>query len=434
MRMYDLIEKKKHGVELTTEEIKEVVMGYTNGDIPDFQMSALLMAIYFKGMNDRERFDLTMAMRDSGDILDLSSINGVKIDKHSTGGVGDKVTLVLGPIIASIGVPVAKMSGRGLGHTGGTIDKLEAFAGFDGALSEEHFINQVNSIGIAVTGQSANLAPADKKLYALRDVTATVDEISLITSSVMSKKLAAGTDAIVLDVTVGSGAFMKELEPALTLAKSMVNIGKTAGKNIAAVLTNMDEPLGYAVGNILEVKEAIAALKGNGPEDLMEVVYALGQKMVVFAGLAADEQEARGLMEEAVKSGKAFDKFVEFIKAQNGDESFAIDPEKFDKAKYVIDVKAPQDGFVSKINAEKIGLASMTLGGGREDLDDVIDMSVGVVLKKKVCAKVQKDDVICQIHSNDEKKTALALKMIEEAYKFSANAPEELPLVLATVE
>ncbi|MBQ6464190.1 MAG: thymidine phosphorylase, partial [Pseudobutyrivibrio sp.] len=276
MRMYDLIEKKKMGEALTTEEIYHIVNGYTHDEIPDYQMSALLMAIYFKGMDVRERYDLTMAMRDSGDILDLSSIDGVKIDKHSTGGVGDKVTLVLGPIIASIGVPVAKMSGRGLGHTGGTIDKLEAFPGFNGALSEEQFISQVNNIKIAVTGQSKNLAPADKKLYALRDVTATVDEISLITGSIMSKKLAAGTDAIVLDVTVGDGAFMKNKESALELAKSMVDIGKRANKKIAAVLTNMDEPLGFAVGNNLEVIEAINALKGNGPEDLMEVVYELG--------------------------------------------------------------------------------------------------------------------------------------------------------------
>ncbi|MBQ5474959.1 MAG: thymidine phosphorylase, partial [Lachnospiraceae bacterium] len=283
MRMYDLIEKKKMGEALTTEEIYHIVNGYTHDEIPDYQMSALLMAIYFKGMDVRERYDLTMAMRDSGDILDLSSIDGVKIDKHSTGGVGDKVTLVLGPIIASIGVPVAKMSGRGLGHTGGTIDKLEAFPGFNGALSEEQFVNQVNNIKIAVTGQSKNLAPADKKLYALRDVTATVDEISLITGSIMSKKLAAGTDAIVLDVTVGDGAFMKNKESALELAKSMVDIGKRANKKIAAVLTNMDEPLGFAVGNNLEVIEAIEALNGNGPEDLMEVVYELGSQMIVFS-------------------------------------------------------------------------------------------------------------------------------------------------------
>ncbi|MBQ7469483.1 MAG: pyrimidine-nucleoside phosphorylase [Pseudobutyrivibrio sp.] len=434
MRMYDLIEKKKLGQELSTEEIKDIIDGYTRGDIPDYQISALLMAICFNGMNVRERYDLTMAMRDSGDILDLSSIDGVKIDKHSTGGVGDKVTLVLGPIIASIGVPVAKMSGRGLGHTGGTIDKLEAFPGFNAALSEDEFINQVNSIKIAVTGQSKNLAPADKKLYALRDVTATVDEISLITGSIMSKKLAAGTDAIVLDVTVGDGAFMKNKENALELAKSMVDIGKRADKKIAAYLTNMDEPLGYAIGNNLEVIEAIEALKGNGPEDLMEVVYALGSQMIVFSGIETDKAKARGLMEEAVKNGSAYDKFVEFIQAQGGDATYAKDINKFAPAKYIIPVNADIDGYVHALKAETFGLASMSLGGGRETFDDVIDMSVGIVLNKKVGDSIKAGEPICFIHANDEKKAKHAQDMILGATVISPDKCDHMKLIIDIVE
>ena len=434
MRMYDLIEKKKLGQELTTEEIYHVIDGYTKGDIPDYQISALLMAIYFNGMNVRERYDLTMAMRDSGDILDLSSIDGVKIDKHSTGGVGDKVTLVLGPIIASIGVPVAKMSGRGLGHTGGTIDKLEAFPGFNATLSDEQFINQVNSIKIAVTGQSKNLAPADKKLYALRDVTATVDEISLITGSIMSKKLAAGTDAIVLDVTVGDGAFMKNKESALELAKSMVDIGKRADKKIAAVLTNMDEPLGFAVGNDLEVIEAIEALNGNGPEDLMTVVYELGSQMIVFSGIETNKDKAKELMKEAVSSGKAFAKFIEFIDAQGGDSSYAKDVKKFKPAAHVIPVNAEADGYVHAIKAEAIGLASMSLGGGRETFDDVIDMAVGIVLNKKVGDEIKKGEPICFIHANDMAKVAHAEEMIRNATTISPEACKHMDLIIDIVE
>ncbi|SDZ82644.1 pyrimidine-nucleoside phosphorylase [Pseudobutyrivibrio sp. ACV-2] len=434
MRMYDLIEKKKLGEELSTEEIYHIINGYTHDEIPDYQISALLMAIYFNGMNVRERYDLTMAMRDSGDILDLSSIDGVKIDKHSTGGVGDKVTLVLGPIIASIGVPVAKMSGRGLGHTGGTIDKLEAFPGFNGALSEEAFINQVNSIKIAVTGQSKNLAPADKKLYALRDVTATVDEISLITGSIMSKKLAAGTDAIVLDVTVGDGAFMKNKESALELAKSMVDIGKRADKKIAAVLTNMDEPLGFAVGNNLEVIEAINALKGNGPEDLMEVVFELGSQMIVFSGIETDKAKAKELMKKAIESGAAFDKFVQFIEAQGGDASFARDINKFAPAKHIVPLLAESDGYVHAIKAEAIGLASMSLGGGRETFDDVIDMAVGVVLNKKVGDEIKKGEPICFIHANDESKIAYASDMIRKATSIQPEKCNHMDLIIDIVE
>ncbi len=434
MRMYDLIEKKKLGQELSKEEIYHVINGYTDGSIPDYQISALLMAIYFKGMNVRERYDLTMAMRDSGDILDLSSINGVKIDKHSTGGVGDKVTLVLGPIIASVGVPVAKMSGRGLGHTGGTIDKLEAFPGFNVALSEQQFIDQVNDIKIAVTGQSKNLAPADKKLYALRDVTATVDEISLITGSIMSKKLAAGTDAIVLDVTVGDGAFMKNKEMALELAKSMVDIGKKADKKIAAILTNMDEPLGFAVGNNLEVIEAINALNGNGPKDLMDVVYELGAQMIVFSEIETDKEKAKKLMKDAVSSKKALDKFIEFIEYQGGDSSYAKDISKFKPAKHIIPVNALESGFVHAIKAEAIGLASMSLGGGRETFDDVIDMSVGIVLNKKVGDKIEKGEPICYIHANDENKIAHAEEMIRNATLISHEKCDHMKLIIDIVE
>lgn len=434
MRMYDLIEKKKLGEELSTEEIYHIINGYTNGEIPDYQISALLMAIYFKGMNVRERYDLTMAMRDSGDILDLSSIDGVKIDKHSTGGVGDKVTLVLGPIIASIGVPVAKMSGRGLGHTGGTIDKLEAFPGFNASLSEEEFISQVNDIKIAVTGQSKNLAPADKKLYALRDVTATVDEISLITGSIMSKKLAAGTDAIVLDVTVGDGAFMKNKESALELAQSMVDIGKRADKKIAAVLTNMDEPLGFAIGNDLEVIEAINALNGNGPDDLMEVVYELGSQMIVFSGIETDKSKARKLMENAVASGKAFEKFCQFIERQGGDVAFARDINKFKPANYVIPVEAKEDGYIHAMKAEAFGLASMSLGGGRETFDDVIDMSVGIVLAKKVGDYIKKGEAICYVHANDKAKAEHAIEMINKATVISTDKCDHMKLIIDIVE
>lgn len=432
--MYDIIEKKKLGQELTTEEIDMVIQGYTRGEIPDYQISALLMAIYFNGMNTRERFDLTMSMCNSGDILDLSSIEGVKIDKHSTGGVGDKVTLVLGPIIASIGVPVAKMSGRGLGHTGGTIDKLEAFPGFNGALADEDFINQVNDIKIAVTGQSKNLAPADKKLYALRDVTATVDEISLITGSIMSKKLAAGTDAIVLDVTVGDGAFMKTKENALKLAHSMVDIGKYANKKIAAILTNMDEPLGYAVGNNLEVLEAIEALNGNGPQDLMDVVFELGSQMIVFSGIETDKVKAKKLMADAIESKAAFNKFVEFIGRQGGDSSYATDTSKFKSASILHEVKAEEAGYVHALKAEAFGLASMSLGGGRETFDDVIDMSVGIILNKKVGDYVEKGEVICTLHANDADKVKNAEELVRKATIIKAEKCEHLPVIIDIVE
>ena len=384
MRMYDLILKKKQGKELNTEEINWMIKEFTEGRIPDYQMSAMTMAICFQGMDKRETFDLTMAMRDSGDVLDLSRIDGIKVDKHSTGGVGDKVSLVLTPIVASLGVPVAKMRGRGLGHTGGTIDKLESFSGFSTEISEEKFIDSVNTIGIAIAGQTANLAPADKKLYALRDVTATVDQMSLIASSIMSKKLASGADAIVLDVKTGNGAFMQKEEDAIALAKAMVDIGNRAGKQTVAVITDMDEPLGNAVGNALEIKEVIDALHGDGPEDLMEVVYALGTQMLLLAKRAEDEEIARNLITESIQERKALKKFAEFIENQGGNREEILHPDMLPKARYVIPVLAEEEGCIERILAQDIGIACMTLGGGRENKESTIDHGVGIILTKKI--------------------------------------------------
>ena len=381
MRMYDLILKKKQGGELSTDEIRYMIEGFTEGSIPDYQMSAMTMAICFRGMTPRETVDLTLAMRDSGDVLDLSGIKGVKVDKHSTGGVGDKTSLALTPIIAALGVPVAKMSGRGLGHTGGTIDKLECFDGFTTALSEEQFAGNVNTIGIAIAGQTANLAPADKKLYALRDVTATVDQMSLIASSIMSKKLASGSDAIVLDVKTGNGAFMKKLEDSRALAKEMVSIGTMAGKKTVAVITDMDQPLGRAVGNSLEVREAIDTLRGEGPADFKEVVFALGSQMLMLAGRAADEKEARALMEGVIEDGSALDKFAQFVRAQGGDAAPVYDTSLLPVAGKTLEVTAKESGYVHRILAEDIGIACMTLGGGRETKESAIDLSVGIILE-----------------------------------------------------
>ena len=412
MRMYDLIEKKKLGMELTTDEIRFMIDGFTDGSIPDYQMSAMTMAICFQGMSKRETVDLTLAMRDSGDVLDLSSIPGVKVDKHSTGGVGDKTSLALTPIIASLGVPVAKMSGRGLGHTGGTIDKLESFPGFTTALPEEIFFKNVREIGIALAGQTANLAPADKKLYALRDVTATVDQMSLIASSIMSKKLASGSDAIVLDVKTGNGAFMKKYEDSVALAKEMVSIGTMAGKKTAAVITDMDQPLGNAVGNAIEVIEAVDTLKGEGPSDFKEVVFALGAQMLLFAGRADSCEEAVKLMQDSIDSGAALDKMAEFVRAQGGDASYVYDTSKFPKTKYSVEVKAAYGGFVHRILAENIGIACMTLGGGRETKDSVIDLSVGIYLKKKNGDAVDTGDTLAVIYANDREKMDAAAEKV----------------------
>lgn len=429
MRMYDLIAKKKNGVELTTEEIHYMIEGFTNGSIPDYQMSAMTMAICFQGMSKRETVDLTLAMRDSGDVLDLSGIAGVKVDKHSTGGVGDKTSLALTPIIAALGVPVAKMSGRGLGHTGGTIDKLECFSGFTTGISEETFMRNVNEIGIAIAGQTANLAPADKKLYALRDVTATVDQMSLIASSIMSKKLASGSDAIVLDVKTGNGAFMKKFEDSIALAEEMVSIGNLAGKKTAAVITDMDQPLGYAVGNSLEVIEAIDTLKGQGPADFKEVVFALGSQMLQFAGKAKDDAKARILMDSVISDGSALKKFAEFVAAQGGDAAAVYDTSLLPVAQMELIVTAQEDGFVHRILAEDIGIACMTLGGGRETKESEIDLSVGIILHKKNADAVKKGETLAVIYGNNKAKMEQACVKISAAYQIKPEPIERLPII-----
>lgn len=402
MRMIDIIEKKREGKSLNKEEIDFFIKGYTNGDIPDYQASSLAMAIFFQDMNEEERAHLTMAMVNSGDVIDLSDIEGIKVDKHSTGGVGDTTTLVLAPLVASVGVPVAKMSGRGLGHTGGTIDKLESAKGFHVELTEDEFIKLVNENQVAVMGQSGNLTPADKKLYALRDVTGTVNSIPLIASSIMSKKIAAGADAIVLDVKTGSGAFMKTLEDAEALAHAMVSIGNNVGRNTMAIISDMSQPLGNTIGNGLELKEAIETLQGHGPDDLTELVLTLGSQMVVLAKKADNLKDARELLEAAIQSGKALDKFKTFISNQGGDVSIIERPDSLEDAKYKIEYTAQKDGFISEMVANEIGVASMMLGAGRQTKEDIIDLSVGIVLNKKVGDKVNAGESILTIHSNKE--------------------------------
>ncbi|WP_369547422.1 pyrimidine-nucleoside phosphorylase [Bacillus velezensis] len=402
MRMVDLIVKKQNGKELTTEEIQFFVKGYTDGSIPDYQASALAMAIYFQDMADQERADLTMAMVNSGETIDLSAIEGIKVDKHSTGGVGDTTTLVLAPLVAALGVPVAKMSGRGLGHTGGTIDKLEAIEGFHVELSKDEFIKLVNRDKVAVIGQSGNLTPADKKLYALRDVTGTVNSIPLIASSIMSKKIAAGADAIVLDVKTGAGAFMKTDEDAVNLAKAMVRIGNNVGRQTMAVISDMSQPLGFAIGNALEVQEAIDTLRGEGPEDLNELVLTLGSQMVVLAKKAETLEEARTKLQEVMKNGKALEKFKEFLSNQGGDASVVDDPSKLPQAAYKIDVPAKEAGVVSEIVADEIGVAAMLLGAGRATKEDEIDLAVGIMLRKKVGDNVEKGEPLVTLYANRE--------------------------------
>ncbi|MEM1493371.1 pyrimidine-nucleoside phosphorylase [Bacillus velezensis] len=402
MRMVDLIVKKQNGKELTTEEIQFFVKGYTDGSIPDYQASALAMAIYFQDMTDQERADLTMAMVNSGETIDLSAIEGIKVDKHSTGGVGDTTTLVLAPLVAALGVPVAKMSGRGLGHTGGTIDKLEAIEGFHVELSKDEFIKLVNRDKVAVIGQSGNLTPADKKLYALRDVTGTVNSIPLIASSIMSKKIAAGADAIVLDVKTGAGAFMKTDEDAVNLAKAMVRIGNNVGRQTMAVISDMSQPLGFAIGNALEVQEAIDTLRGEGPEDLNELVLTLGSQMVVLAKKAETLEEARTKLQEVMKNGKALEKFKEFLSNQGGDASVVDDPSKLPQAAYKIDVPAKEAGVVSEIVADEIGVAAMLLGAGRATKEDEIDLAVGIMLRKKVGDNVEKGEPLVTLYANRE--------------------------------
>ena len=414
MRMYDLILKKRQGKPLMKDEIQWMIREYTDGRIPDYQMSALLMAICFQGLDKEETYELTMAMARSGEMLDLSQIQGIKVDKHSTGGVGDKTSLALTPIVASLGIPVAKMSGRGLGHTGGTIDKLESIPGFSTQLEDDAFEEQVNSIGISIMGQTKDLAPADKLLYALRDVTATVDQISLIASSIMSKKLAAGADAILLDVKTGSGAFMKEESDAIQLAKEMVEIGKSAGRKMTAVITNMDEPLGMAVGNILEVKEAIDTLKGNGPDDFVELIETLASHMLILGGAVKDFDEGLMRVRESIQSGKALDKFKQFVAAQGGDTKYIDHPELFEQADIIEEIRSEQDGFVGSIDAQEMGICSLILGGGRETKESVIDPTVGLVFSKKVADPVKKGDVLATIYGNDEEKVKQAVLHFKE--------------------
>lgn len=424
MRMYDIIMKKRNGGELSDEEIRFFVEGYTNGTIPDYQASALMMAIYFSKMTEGETFALTMAMAHSGDMLSLDEIKGIKVDKHSTGGVGDKTSLALAPMVAACGIPVAKMSGRGLGHTGGTIDKLESFPGFSTSLSTKQFIENVNRTGIAIMGQTADLAPADKKLYALRDVTATVDNMSLIASSIMSKKLAAGADAIVLDVKTGSGAFMKEEKDSVALAEEMVKIGKNAGRYTAAIISDMDQPLGFAVGNALEVKEAIDTLKGNGPEDFVELCMTLGSLMLIAGKAATSEDEAREKLQRVIEDGSALKKMAEFVKAQGGDEKAVYDTSYLPEAKIVKPVLSDRAGYISHIKCDEVGICSLMLGGGRETKESDIDLSVGLVLKKKVGDRVAEKDVLCYIHAADEK----SCEAVAERYIKAITISEEPPV------
>lgn len=433
MRMYDIIMKKRNGGALSDDEIAFMVKGYTKGEIPDYQMSAMTMAIYFQGMNAGETVSLTMEMAKSGDMLDLSGINGVKVDKHSTGGVGDKTSLALTPMVAALGVPVAKMSGRGLGHTGGTIDKLESFEGFSTGISEEQFKNNVNSIGIAIMGQTADLAPADKKLYALRDVTATVDNMSLIAASIMSKKLAAGADAIVLDVKTGSGAFMKTEEDSFALAREMVKIGNGAGRNTAAIVSDMDQPLGFAVGNALEVKEAIETLKGNGPSDFEELCLTLGSYMVVAAGKAKTPEEAQKLLKGCIKDGSALNKLAEFIEAQGGSREAVYNTDLLPKASIIEEIASPCDGYIQKIECDEIGMCSLILGGGRETKESEIDLSVGLVLNKKVGDAVKKGESLASIHANDRDKLDAAKERFLKAYTINDTPVIKKPLIKGIV-
>ena len=432
--MYDLIMKKRNGEILSKEEIEFMVKGFTEGSIPDYQMSAMMMAIYFKGMTEEETLFLTLAMEHSGDVLDLSAIDGIKVDKHSTGGVGDKTSLALTPMVAACGIKVAKMSGRGLGHTGGTIDKLESFPGFSTEISIEQFFENVQKNGIAIMGQTKDLAPADKKLYALRDVTATVDNMSLIASSIMSKKLAAGADAIVLDVKTGSGAFMKAEQDAFALAEEMVKIGKNAGKETIAVVSDMDQPLGEAVGNILEVKEAIATLHGNGPKDFETLCITLGSYMLVAGKAAENEEQAEKMLREVIANGKALEKLAQFVKAQGGDDSYVYHPEKFDRASMIEKIVAPQTGYIAHINCEEIGNCSLVLGGGRETKESSIDLTVGLLLKKKKGAYVQEGEVLAEIFSNSKEKTLAAKERFLQAITFSDKKPEQTAFIKGIVK
>lgn len=429
-RFVDLIQKKKNGETLTKEEIDFMITDYVAGKIPDYQMSAMLMAIYFNGMENEELAAFTLAMRDSGDLVDLSPIEGIKVDKHSTGGVGDKTTLIVGPIVAACGVPVAKMSGRGLGFTGGTLDKLESISGFRIDLSAEEFFETVKKTGISVIGQTGNLAPADKLLYALRDVTATVDSIPLIAASVMSKKLAAGSDKIVLDVTTGSGAFMKNTRDAKKLAKHMVAIGNHAGKETVAILTGMEEPLGFAIGNNMEVKEAIEVLKGDGPEDVKEVSVALAGMMLSLGLENVSHSQGKRMAKKALSSGQAFEKFKEMVQAQGGDIRYVEHPEFFERDAFEGEVLAAEDGFLSGMDTEKIGVAAGLLGAGRETKDSVIDMSAGIYLKKKIGDTVKKGEPIAICYAGTKEKLNRGMAMFESSIRYSKEAPRIPKLIV----
>ncbi len=433
MKMYDLINKKKNKESLTAEEIEFIVTGFTKGSIPDYQMSAFLMAVCLNGMNHEETAALTVAMANSGDLLDLSRIEGVKVDKHSTGGVGDKTSLVLSPMVAALGIPVAKMSGRGLGHTGGTIDKLESFPGFSTTISTEQFITNVNRIKMAIVGQTANLAPADKKIYALRDVTATVDNISLIASSIMSKKIASGSDVIVLDVKTGSGAFMKSFEDSLALAKEMVQIGTIAGRKTYAVITDMNQPLGSAVGNTLEVIEAIDTLKGEGPKDLLEVSITLAAFMLMGADKADSLDAAKEILYKTIEDKSALNKLAEFISAQGGNSDAVYDTDRLQKANMEEILAAPFDGYITSIQTEEIGMTSLILGGGRETKESVIDLSVGIKIHKKLGDYVQKGDALATLYANDSKKLEEAKDRLLKAYMIGKEKPTGTKYVYAIV-
>ncbi|MBO5654508.1 MAG: pyrimidine-nucleoside phosphorylase [Clostridia bacterium] len=433
MRMYDIIKKKRDGLALTEQEIHFFIDGYVKGEIPDYQAAAFLMAVYYKGMNLDETRALTFAVRDSGVTLDFSNIDGIRVDKHSTGGVGDKTSLVVAPIVASLGVKVAKMSGRGLGHTGGTIDKLEAIPGFQTDLSEEEFISIVNDLGVCIVGQSHELAPADKKLYALRDVTATVDCLPLIVSSIMGKKLAADDDCIVLDVKTGSGAFCKTVEESVRLASVMVDIGKSAGKKMLALITDMDRPLGANIGNSLEVIEAINTLRGNGPEDFTEVCLILATNMIYLAGKGTME-ECEAMVKKAIADGSALDTLAKMVKAQHGDERVIYDTELFPKAQFSREVKADKSGYIVRVDTEGYGIASLLLGAGRNTKEESIDYSAGITLVKKTGDKVEKGDVIAVMYTNNENRFASAIDRFMKSTEIGDNKPEERPLVFERVE
>lgn len=429
-RFVDLIHRKKEGKALEGQEIQNMIRQYVAGEIPDYQMSAMLMAICFQGMNDEELTAMTLAMRDSGDIVDLSRIAGVKVDKHSTGGVGDKTTLIIGPLVAACGVPVAKMSGRGLGFTGGTLDKLESIPGFRIDLSEEEFFAAVKSEGISVIGQTGNLAPADKMLYALRDVTGTVESIPLIASSVMSKKLAAGSDKILLDVTTGSGAFIKDTEQSRELARRMVAIGKGAGRETVAMLTSMDEPLGYAIGNNLEVKEVIRTLRGDGPEDLKEVCLALAGMMLALGREDLTYEGGRELAQKTLDNGAAYEKFIAMVKGQGGDGSYIENPDRFDRAAVNGELKAKEEGYICSMDTEGIGITAGLLGAGRETKESEIDHSAGIIMKKKLGDRIRKGEVVAELYTATEEKLGKAAAYMEHCYQVSDTKPEPLKLVV----